>query len=208
MISHTVKFIQGQWGKVMLYSLTVAILYMGYGCTAYKQVSMPKDDFMANEQIQASLPSYTFYVHDGADTYLMSDVQVVEGKDISGTLSATTYTEQSKDWKRQERKEWWKMHKYDIHLYTNANMTASASLNNTPSLVGSRVQLSNDMIQEIRVMAIDKKAGATEAVVAVVVVVGLIVIVWLLIMNVNNNNTGGGSDSGSGSDSDGGGSSD
>jgi hypothetical protein len=208
MISKTKKFIEGYWGKIVLYGITLAFLYTSYACTAYHQVSMEKEDFMVNRQIQSSLGEYTFYVHDGSQVFELQNPQVVNGKDIAGTLVATDYEgpKDKKDWKRQERKEWWKEHRFDIHIYTNSALhepMASAAV--VPSLLNnSRVTLSDDMIQDIKVMGYDTKQGATDAVVAVVVVVGLIVVVWLLLMNVDNDN--GGSGGGGGSDGDGDGS--
>jgi hypothetical protein len=209
MIKDTQKFMRGYWGKCVLFTLAFAILYTGYGCTAYQQVSMDKQDFMANRQIQASLDDYHFYLHQGSATYRMQDVAIVDGRDISGTLTAATLDTAKTDWKRQERKEWWSNHKYDIHIYTHHAIMVSAEegqMDQGLALAAddARVVISDLMIDEIKVMAIDAKAAASDAVVVVVVLVGVALIVLLAFIIADSNNGGGGgggSDSGSGSDS-------
>jgi len=209
MITKTERFIKGHWGKITLYSLMVAILYLGYGCMSYQQVSMDKSDFMADKRIQTSLSGYNFYVHDGDNTFGMEDVQIVAGRDLTGKLVPVTYEDPKSDWKRLERKQWWKNHRYDIHIYTNGGLNATASASNIPALLNNeRVTLSDDNIQEIKVMAYgrtDDGRGYVDAVIAVTLVVGIIVALTLLLIhwdNVDNDNGGSGSGGGSGSDGD------
>jgi hypothetical protein len=209
MIKDTQKFMQGKWGKCVLFFLAFSVLYAGYGCTAYQQVPMDKQDFMANRQIQASLSNYHFYLHQGTATYRMENVEIVDGRDISGTLEATKWEDAKTDWKRQERKEWWSNHKYDIHIYTHHAIMVSTDEGQVDQGLGvaasdARVVISDPMIQEIKVMSIDAKAAASDAVVVLVVLVGVALIVLLAVIiadSDNGGNGGGGSDSGSGSDS-------
>lgn len=210
MITQVQKFIDGAWGKGVLLALMLGLVYATTACTAYHQVPMSREAFMAHPQIRASLPHYHIYVHDGPAIYRLEAPEMVQGGAIAGQLTPATHDEPRTEWKRPERKQWWKAHKLDVHIYTQGSPLASATVGLAPDLPTGHVTLTEDKIKEIHVMAYDLKQGATDALVSVVVVVGLVLIVWLVVMAVqdSNGNPGGGSDSGSGFFSDGGGSSD
>jgi hypothetical protein len=196
MITKTKRFIQGNLGKCILYALMISILYTGYGCVSYRQVSMPKSDFAANEQIQSYLADYSIYVHNGETIYRMEDVAMVEGKDLSGKLVAGTYDAPKTDWKRAERKAWWALHKYDIHFYTHDNLNLTASTESGLGLMHDRVVLTDHMIKDIQVMGIDMRKSMSEGMI-VLVVIGSILAFFLLITLavVGSAASAGGSDS-------------
>jgi hypothetical protein len=205
MITKTLRFIQGHLGKVLLFSLMASTLYMAYGCVAYRQVPMPKDDFMANQQIQRFLDHYSIYVHEGDAIYRMENVEIIDQRDIAGRLVADTYAMPDDTWKRAERKAWWKAHKYDVHVYTHDNMRLTASTDAGLPVVQERVVLKDQMIKEIRVMGIDMKKSVSAAVIVLIVLGSLIVFPLLLVLSiwasVESSNGGSGSDSDSDSDS-------
>jgi hypothetical protein len=215
MITRTEKFIKGHWGRILLYTVMVAILYTGFGCMSYKQRAMEVSEFKTNKRIQAAIEGYNFYVHDGDATYKMQEVQLVNGKDLSGTLVPTSYEEPQKEWSRQERRDYWKAHRYDIHIFTHASLNATASVAMVAnSLAGERVTLTDDMIKEMRVMVLDPKGegrGYVDAVIAVALIIGALVALTIILLDDNDNDntrsggsdgSDGGSDSGGGSDSD------
>jgi hypothetical protein len=202
MITTTASFIKGQSGKALLYALMVSILYMGYGCVAYRQVPMAKEDFLANEQIQRYLDQYSIYIHEGGATFRMEDVQLIDGRDLSGRLVAATYALPSETAKRAEKKAWWKAHKYDIHIYTHDNMNLTASSGAGLSLMEGRVVVNDQMIKEVQVMGIDVKKSISTGVIVLIVVAGLIIAPLLLAVSIIASVESGASDSDSDSDSD------
>lgn len=183
--------------------MMAAILYTGYGCMSYRQVSMAKTDFMANSQIQQHLGDYALYVHDGVGTYRMEGVEVVDGKDLSGKLAVTQYEGPKADWKRKENKAWWKEHKYDIHIYTLEPLNISASVDGMAGLLNDQVTVTDQMIKEIQVVAYDDDKGFAIALALAIAVVGiaLILVLTIVAVNASGNASQGSITSDSGSDS-------
>jgi hypothetical protein len=200
MITKTAQFIKGHMGKGLLYSLMASILYMAYGCVAYRQVPMPKEDFMASERIQRYLDHYSIYVHDGGATFRMEDVQAVDNRDLSGRLVTTDYAMPGDDMKRSERKAWWRAHKYDIHIYTHDNLMASTQQG--LALVEGQVVLKDQMIKEVQVMGIDMKKSVSAGVIVLIVLATLILFPLVLVLSIVASVESGASDSDSDSDSD------
>jgi hypothetical protein len=136
--------------------------------------------------------------------YRMQDVQLVNGKDLSGVLTPVTYDEPKLkgEWTKQERRDYWKAHRYDIHIITHGNLNATASVGMVAnSLAGERVTLTDDMVKEFKYMVLDPNGdgeGYVDAVVAVALIIGILVALTLILVYQDDNSAG----SGSGSDVD------
>ena len=189
--------------KTFLFLILAFMFATNFGCTAYKQVSMQKSDFMQNKQIQASLQDYTIYLHDAGATYLMENATIVDAKNLSADIKAAVYDAPKENWKRHERKEWWKAHKYDIHIYTHEDAKTTASLEGVIDLLHDHVILADELIQDIKVMALDKEKGISDAMIVIVVVTGalLVTLTMLLVASSAVNGSGGGGSNSGGSDS-------
>jgi hypothetical protein len=199
MITKTALFTRSHGGRLILFFLMASTLYTGYGCMAYKQVPIEKTEFMTHKRMTRDLASYTTYVHDGPAVYRMDNVSFIQNRDISGKLTATTFQGPQPEWRFSAKREWWKAHKYDIHLFTQDNANLAADLKEVNGIRTGNVLLKDAMIREIQVMGVDFKRSITAGnIVLALLGVYCIVAVAAGIVNSANGTASDGSDSDSG----------
>jgi hypothetical protein len=198
MFTKTVQFLRGNLGKCLLYLLMFSTLYMGYGC-AYHQVAIPKEEFMNHKKIRKDVEDYSFYVHDGSAVYKMESVQLIQGRDISGKLTATQLDTPKKEWKTKAKRDWDKAHRYDVHLYAQDHANLAASLQEENGIRQGTILLKDAMIREIQVMAVDVKRSFSVGNIFAGVMITLLVAVIVagIVDSSQNGSESGTSDSGS-----------
>jgi hypothetical protein len=204
------EFLRTPLGRLSNFLLIIAILNLN-SCTVYKAAETNADEVRAKEMIMNNLAYYKFFVHDDYNSYALSNPSFNADGSISGDLVLTTYQTPDSTWSKQEKKEYWKNHKYDINIYTS---TALSDLradggDEVTTAVASGVTISADMISKMTITSIDMEGELAGVALVMLIVVGVLVLLSLLILLIAvavgdgaDSSSDGSGDSGSGSNSD------
>jgi uncharacterized membrane protein YgcG len=198
---------------VLLIGGAIAILL---SCNSYKQVHQNREAFYGNKEVTDAFSRYQVYLHDRNGIYSVENPQLSE-KGISGRAQMLSDSAAVEILKVPSSARQKKLHRNDLHVYTNSSIleetSLSASANN--QLSEQQIQkealllLKKEDITGVKLNAVDKKNNFTSAGSGLIVALSVVLTIILISAAISAgsrsaSNSSGGSGSNSGNSNSGG----